>query len=310
MQFACDPIEAQAIAQAAHWLSERSEAASWLLADAALIDGKRLAAILKSLGWSAMNAFASSPLSAFGDQAPQLISLPRETTVVQQGFARLVAIDSSAPALSGLKSIAPATELQRLFAYLAQARVDGDFDVHCRVADTRVLPSLLRAISPVQERRIAAVIAGWQWFGRDGGIQRWSPSVGGAAGDQAADTMDRLNLTGKQFASMLDASEADGIFTLLLDKTPEVVPDRQRGQFHAQLRRHLATATALAVTQPPDRLQFVVLSLTCGEDFHRNAGLQSTWQAVRERSARLAELMESWSDDLWDSLQRTAGSAR
>jgi len=103
---------------------------------------------------------------------------------------------------------------------------------------------------------------------------------------------------------MLDASEANSIFMLLLQSTPELVAEHQRGAFHAKLSSYLGTATTMRVAQLPDRLQFVVLSLTCGANFYQHPDLDSTWIAVREQGASLAELMKSWSDELWATIER------
>jgi hypothetical protein len=89
------------------------------------------------------------------------------------------------------------------------------------------------------------------------------------------------------------------MFALLVDKTSELVPATGRGAFRLQLQRVLDTATRFAVTQPPDRLQFVVLSLATGEDFHKHPGLQTTWRNIRESGASLQQEMTGWSDDLW-----------
>lgn len=308
LQFAREPVAETALVQAAQWLTEPSEFASWVLIDAALVDTKRLFTALRLASWTAVNALGSSPLSVFGDQAPQLILL-QDALTIQQGLKRVISIDKAAPAVSAFKSRASVAELQLVFAYLAQPRIDSDLQVHCRFADTRVLASLLSTLSPAQMRRVAGIIDAWQWFARGGHIERWSSEHAVESATETADTDQRLHLTSQQFANMLDASEADTIFTLLLDKTPELVPAERRGEFHARLQRQLEVATTLAVTQHPDRLQFIVLSLTCGLVFYRNAGLLPTWMAIRDQGASLVELMKSWSDELWNELQHSAETA-
>jgi hypothetical protein len=93
------------------------------------------------------------------------------------------------------------------------------------------------------------------------------------------------------------------MFTLLLDNTPELVPASQRGQFHQILAEALAGATTRKLQTANDRLQFVILSLSCGPGFHLHADLAATWAAVKDRSTTLSDQMKQWSDELWTSLQ-------
>jgi len=152
--------------------------------------------------------------------------------------------------------------------------------------------------------RVAGVVQSWWWLDELGASCHW-PSVPATRVQESAlkpDPSEHLQLSNDQFARMLDASEPDIIFSLLLDKTSELVPATGRGDFRVTLQRILATATRFAVEQTPDRLQFVVLSLATGESFHAHPGLASTWLRVRERGASLTREMESWSDDLWAEL--------
>lgn len=56
------------------------------------------------------------------------------------------------------------------------------------------------------------------------------------------------------------------------------------------------------MTQAPDRLQFAVLSVYCGEDFYRSPALAATWHEVAQ-GANLKELMKAWSPEIWKALE-------
>ena len=304
MDFACDRIQDATLVSAAEWLGRPTGAplASWLLVDAALIEGSRLSSMSKEAGFVCVNSLDRCPLVAFGDRAPQLLAV-RDAAQALEFVRGLMFLDRTTPAFSFFRSAASISDLQDLFGYLALPQVEGGLELHCRFADTRVLPSLLRTLSPAQVLRVGALITEWSWFDRTNDIDRWSAADGEQPGAHTPDAMPRARLTDQQFASMLDAGEADMIFSTLIEKTPEVIPEEFRGQFHSILQKHLDAATRRFVTQHNDRLQFVVLCLTCGEHFDRHPDLVSTWRSVRKSDASLSGLMKTWSNGLWKELQ-------
>lgn len=299
LEFATDPIDPSRFSQAVQeFVNAQPSLGAWLLIDAALLDSNRLESALNRTGWPHVNALATTPLAAYGARGPQLLEIPKNDAMPAEGVRRLASIGSGAPAFSWLVSNQSLEQLQACFGYLAQARQD-DLKLHCRMSDTRVLPSLLATLSEPQTQRVAQVVSQWQWLNRDGTIGNWlAPPLD----DSVADTNDHLELDASQFASLLDAAEADGIFAQLLETVSQLVPRSGRALFHRQLRRTLEIATGLHVAGNPDRLQFVVLSLTCGEDFYKHPILADTWQAVAQGTS-LTALMKNWSEDLWNVLE-------
>ena len=307
MEFACDRVQDATLARAADWLEmpTREGSKSWLLVDAALVQRGRLSSLADAAGFAYVSSLARSTLAAFSDRAPQLLAV-RDAAQAMELVRGLMLSDRTAPAFSFFRSAASIADLQDLFGNLALPRVEGGPDMHCRFADTRVLPSLLKTVSPIQALRVGSLISEWIWFNRTNEIGRWSVAGGEPLAAYTPDALARAELTEQQFASMLDAGEADSIFCALVEKTPEVVPENFRGQFHTILQKHLDAATRRFVVQPTDRLQFVVLCLTCGGDFDRRPDLESTWRSIRESKASLSERMKTWSDELWNQLQALA----
>ncbi|MES2248237.1 MAG: DUF4123 domain-containing protein [Pseudomonadota bacterium] len=305
MEFATDPIDPLHLAHAVQAMADAqpSSLGLWLLVDAALLDPARLASVLRRNGWSHVNALANTPLEAYGAQGPQLLELPRDDDEVRaEGLRRLATIDPAAPAFSWLASSHSVAHLQACFGYLAQARHDG-LKLHCRMGDVRVLPTLLATLSVPQTQRVAQAIAQWQWFDRSGAsVGNWQAA---AEAEGATDARDHLELDATQFATLLDASEADGIFAQLLETVSQLVPHSGRAAFHQRLQRALEVATRLHVAGNPDRLQFVVLSLTCDDDFYQHPDLSDTWKAVAQGTS-LSGLMKGWSDELWKALEGKA----
>ena len=302
MDFARNPAGADVVPDWLATFGAARMAPRWLLVDAALLDGKRFLALASSLSWSVSNAMKGSALEAFGAEAPHLVALPNDSGDAEKGLTRFLAIAPTSPAFSLLESSSSVADLTRLFGYLAQARIDGDLPLHCRFADSRVLPQLLHNLSPAQRSRVAADVSAWAWLDNLGAVQAWRR----AAGNEPASSIDRassLELDKLQFAAMLDASEPDTMFSLLIDNTPELVPSQGRGEFRDRLSKILGRASARHLVTPNDRLQFAILSLSCGDAFHEHADLQPTWFAIEEQDSTLVEQMKQWSDEFWARLQ-------
>lgn len=299
MEFARDPAAGSAASDLIELCAAEASARCWLLVDAALLDERalRVAAAPAML----TNSLAGSPLSVYGSRAPQFGLLPAERATAAAVVKGLIGIDPRASAISVLRSPSSQTALTTLFAYLAQATVDGDLPVHVRFADTRILPSLLAQLSPAQAARVATDVRGWTWVDHRGRVASWSPPLALATAE--ADPARHLLLSMPQFDAMMAASEPDTMFSLLRDNTPEVVPAEGRGGFRDQLRSLLAIAEGRSVVGANDRLQFMILGLGFGETFHEDPELQPTWQAVASRRMTLKAAVQAWDRALWKRLE-------
>jgi hypothetical protein len=278
----------------------RDSRRKWLLVDHGIVESTKSLQLSKKLGWTVHAALQGSDLAAFGMSGPHLNEIPElRSEKFFNSLAQWIALEPTAAGLSVICSNAEPPDLQAALNYLAMTTVDNDLRLHCRCADVRVLPNLLPLLHPRQARRVARTVGSWWWLDALGGTANWSGGEGVTGNAEEFDTGDHLQLDNTQFQRMLDASEPDIIFAMLLDKTSELVPKSDRGQFRVRLQRILDTATRFSVRQTPDRLQFVVLSLATGEAFHEHPGLAQTWRNIRERGASLGTEMQGWSQQLW-----------
>ena len=241
------------------------------------------------------NALTESPLAAYGSYAPQFVPLPDEPTAAVDVARRFVEIDPVAPAVSVFASPSSEQALAGLFAYLAQATIDGDLPVHCRFADTRILPSLLTRLAPQQVARVARDISSWSWIDHLGVVASWQRS-----GASSADDSPHLQLTMPQMDAMLRASEPDTMFELLRDNTPELLPAEHRGKFRDRIAGLLVRADGRQVETSKDRLQFLILGLCFDDTVDEEPELQPTWQAIANRQTTLLAAMQAWDDALWE----------
>lgn len=304
MEFAYDPPAAEQSEEIMAWLLRSpvpSGSTCWALLDAALVDAGDLERLKKRWNGRVHRALDGSSLTAFGKSGPHLFEISPGEPTVAADIAALMCRTGSVPALSWLRAHVSVAELQRLCAYLAKIRIEQrKSPLHCRFSDTRVLPELLNVLSAVQTQRVSSCISQWAWSGRLGQLEEWR----GGKADGPLDDAQSLGLSIDQFRSMQDAAEPDGMFMLLMQKAPELVPDVRRGGFHGRLAAALDLASRLQVDGVKDRLQFLVLYLSNGEDFHRAPELESTWAALRQAPApSLTELMKQWPDSTWEALE-------
>lgn len=283
------------------WVLDSVRVPMWALVDTALLPHTRITSLARQANVPLINAFSQSDLKAFGDSAPHMMRLPADGGAAGDLVQALLKQAGSATAVSLMKCSAIQSELLDLFSYLGKTSIEARrTPIHCRFADTRVLASLLPVLTTKQRQRVGAVVAQWCWTGRQGEPVVWMADAVGAGN---VDDRATLRLSIEQFRAMQRMAEPDLIFAMLAQKTPEIVPDHGRGGFHATLQRILRTADGLEVKQPRDRLQFVVLALTCGEDFYLLPELQEVWHNVAKYDESLLDLMQNWSDDLWQRLE-------
>lgn len=302
LEFACDAPMPSATVEVARRLVSDDGSACYLLVDPALLDTDRFYTLVRRRGWICHNTLSTSSLAAFGELAPQLLQFNGGELQIRSAVDELLRVADDAPALSWLVCRGWLAELRALLAYLAKVKThERKAAIHCRFADTRVLPVLLSVLSPVQRSRVSQAIQHWGWFDRTGAIAGWSESVADATVEEDGRD-DHLHLNLEQFHAMQRAGEADAMFTILLDKTSELVPASGRGRFHAELERYLANASRLKVSGAEDRLQFLVMSLTCGERFYAHPALVDTWADVAAGRLSFIQAQATWSDDLWREL--------
>ena len=304
MMFANQAPTSPQIADMVLALSNQANKRTWALVDMALLDSAAIDSMARRRGF---NALAASPLAGLGEHAPHYVEVQTEGVELAREVTTLIRRTGDAPAISWIQTTATLAELQQLAGYLSQVRIeDRRAPMHCRFADTRVLPHLLESLSPAQQRRVANVVAQWHWFDRRGSPVRWLVDP---INQTSPDPDANLRLDIGQFRHMRRRSEADAIFKLLVEQTPTLVPEGERGRFHAELSTTLDTANGYAVTELEDRLQFVVLALSCGSDFHRLSYLDDTWRALKGGQARLSTRMATWDDAIWQQLEQRSGAA-
>lgn len=297
--FAVDPPAQQAVADLFFDASEPVPGEQpWLLVDAAIVGPNALLRACEIHRWQMQSAFEQTRMGIYDDHAPALLAWEPQNQAQTRQLQDWIAA-CPVPAFSVVRATVGLKALRATLAYLGCASADGQ-PLYCRFADTRVLPNLLAQLRAPQAARLATAVAHWAWIDHRGQRRSWAR----AASDEAPDTASAIDLSASQFAKQMRASEPDTHFCQLLETVPSLVPAMERGAFRDRIDTALLAADAHGVEDHPDRLQFVVLALTCGESFHQHPQLQPTWQALRERRSTLAEAMTQWDATIWEQLKR------
>ncbi|WP_269791097.1 DUF4123 domain-containing protein [Stenotrophomonas sp. Iso1] len=300
--FANNALSPAAASSLAGVISGDSVPPTWAVVDAALVDAAPFYALIERNGGSIVHGYAGSDLAAFGDAGVLLVPLVRDRVRMTAQIEKLLQLGNPTTALSWLSTSAEVPALQALCLYLGMASInDRKQPIHCRFADTRVLPELLKQLDAEQVTRVRTVVEQWAWVDRQGQYARWVPATPLIA---PADSHTHLHLGMPQFRALRGNAEADGIFTLLWEQTPSLVPAAQmRGDFYFDLVRILKTATQFNVKDVKSRLQFAVLSLTSGVDFHTIPTLRTTWEGVGSGEYLLVDKMPLWGNAIWEQLE-------
>lgn len=267
----------------------------------ALLDGGMLEranlARLRQVGFDLQPALAGSPLEVYGDQGPLLWSAG---TASAADLGRLLLRTDGVPGLSFIASRVDRAVLCKRLTWLAMTHSDDSPPMHCRFADTRVLPSLLGRLAIEQRTVLAQDVAEWAWVARDATLQIKTFSPAETADTSAA--KERFKLDAAQFAAMLADAEPDMVFQMLDEKMSDLIPDAPPHEVHARLTRLLGAARGHGITDLPDLFQYAVVGLSTTDQFDQHPTVQETWRRLKNGDGRFGELAEQWPAKVWQQL--------
>lgn len=202
------------------------------------------------------------------------------------------------PALSMIATAKPLDCLTELLIWLAVAHTQDEQKLHCRFADTRVLPPLLHCLNPDQLGRLGQTMNEWLWITREGEIEtRQFP-------EQTAQTTqenEAFQIDARQFDFMITSAEADMVFQMLAEKMPDLIPDAPPHEIHARISRLLDTARAYGINDLPDLFQYTVVALSTRDDFDSHPTIQGSWERIRHEGLSFSAFAEQWPEAFWQA---------
>lgn len=242
------------------------------------------------------------------DFGPWLMQAPDENAPQDTWLTNLIAACNGLPALSIIVTEHPADDIVATLANLITVNTTDKQSFYCRFADTRVIPVLTKVLSEEQTNTALTTIKHWYYVNRIGNLEAAIHREHEANTRVFYSPMSLL-LNEQQFADMLETSEPDNIFGLLCEVSADLVPEEARGIFHKRLEHILELTQLKSINDIPDQLQFIILALSYGEDFHELNILQDTWHKIRNQTAKFGQLMADWPDEIWQCLEESKVSA-
>lgn len=270
------------------------------LLDGCMLDSRELERLAR-LAIDFHPALAGSAFDGYGSQGPLLWTLDTSNTT---GLNALLSRTDGIPGLSFIAARPSRAPLTQKLIWLASCRTEDDQHLHCRFADTRMLPSLLDCLKAEQRAVLAETIAEWAWIARDA---TWRAYAFVPAGEKPEPTeQSSFRLDAKQFAGMLTQAEPDMVFQMLVENMPDLIPDLPAHDMHTRLVCLLDAARGHGVADLPDLFQYAVVGLSTIDRFDQHPALQETWQRLKRGEGRFGELAEQWPQEVWQDLHRAA----
>lgn len=303
--FLQNPQVAELAEELASWLGvgKSSNYQCFAIADMSMLDARLLA----RMEWHAspgIRMLDTSRYAAYEELGPQLIPMENLKADKLAGF---LSASDGFPGLSFVELQAPAgvPQLQAL-VWLAEAKTTDDTQLYCRYADTRILPVLLDNLAEDQTAVLAASIRRWAWINRQGQLSEKSFAAPEAASD---DAISPLSFDDAQFSTLMQAAEADLIFGMLRESSPEIIPQTKPFDIHRRLSHLLDAGRERGIVDAQDQLQFAAIAWSSSEAFYQLPCLAPSWEIIRSNDERFSDVLKTWDDTIWaqiDALNLTA----
>lgn len=299
MRFAYAKHDNRLLPEVIAWLERMVATANpvFALLDGSMLEPARFK-VLDGLLRDLEPALAGTPFEVYGQQGPQLWLIE---SIDPEQLSNLLRYTDGIPCLSFIVGRQSTLQLKGALAWLAKADTGEALPMHCRFADTRMLPSLLESLEPDQSGELARGVIEWAWVGREGRLQRREIA--------AADPMESpshnkpFQLDAQQFGLLLQRAEPDMVFQMLADNMSDVLPDQSGDRVYERIARMLANARGYGVVDLPDLFQYVVVGFCTTDDFDRYPTLASTWGNTRGGRQRFGDLAKQWPEETWQALE-------
>ncbi|MBA4111537.1 MAG: hypothetical protein C0487_18300 [Leptothrix sp. (in: Bacteria)] len=244
--------------------------------------------------------YDQTALAALGKVGLWLVVLKGDKETVAEHLTALHARAYGKPMWSLLvSSVAADALVQHLRPYLLARTADG-LEWPVRWGDTRVLPSLLAALTDVEGKQLMAPLRAWHYLDRQGEVQR----LQGLGLTEVDSIPSRIwELDDKRFHALVDAGEADHILSRIDDVRPDLLRHDTPARIHQQVQACLRQADRGALNAAPDRQALVMLGLALVPDSFQHPAFQKLLQRTRAGHGYDDEL-NALPDEFWESCAR------
>jgi hypothetical protein len=260
------------------------------------------------------NVFKKSRFEVYGLYSPHLLHIGQLDQQAQSAFlADLLILCNGIPALAALDACEDATSLSHCLTWFAQAFTADNLELYCRLADTRTTPGLLQVLDDDQRIKLGQNILQWQVVNRLGTLDALLPNIQAQHDDKTPfkkfSSSKPFTLTDAQFAVLMQKSEPDTLFQMLLESNPDLVPATDRGLFHQRLETIVERAHQRGIESSTDLFLYTIVALTTHDKFDDHPVLVETWESIKQKGASFNKLVNAWTDRIWDDISQAATSS-
>ncbi len=266
------------------------------IADMTMLNAKMLVRMERHAS-TGVQILETSRYAAYEELGPRLIPLGR---LPSEKIQRFLSPSDGLPALSFVELLAPEgiPQLQSL-VWLAEAETADGMQMYCRYTDTRILPVLLDTLTDDQTAVLAGSIRRWAWVNREGRLNQKIFAETKAVSDEP---LPPLSFEDQQFSSLMQAAEADLIFSMLRESSPEIIPETTPFDIHRRLSNLLDAGRERGIVDASDQLQFVAIAWSSSETFYQLPCLVPSWEMTRSEKGRFSEVLKTWDDSIWEQI--------
>ncbi|MFC5574386.1 DUF4123 domain-containing protein [Xenophilus aerolatus] len=307
--FAVDPMSPGTVAAFLGVWRSLSQAHAGLrlyaMVDAAF-DEQQFARHLDRHEGAAVSLYAGTELAELDSIAPWLLELNAAgSPALTQQIRQLAELRGTRPMLSFFATRCDLGSLQRHFQSFLFTAIDGDLRWMLRLADTRILESLSRVLSPLQ---IDALFPGdihvWFPLRRDGqaAVRSIDPTRSDSKGGGP------MAFDAKQFEAMVEAGEADLVVTHLTLSNPRCFDGARPAEIHGFIDEQVRRAHAHGIEDARSLETYCVAALALGARFDEQPEFAFAITQAVPVPGSLVERFADIPDQTWRQVKASLGS--
>jgi hypothetical protein len=210
-------------------------------------------------------------LAALQCASPVLYELPRQPQALEATLRKLNRYIAGRPMLSFVCIASNAAQCADALRDVLEVETADKQPFLLRMADTRVLETLSRALAPANWARVCKGLQGWHIVNRYGRLEALEmPNTA----DAAADRSGRLRVSDEELSGLLELGEPDSIINALAEGFPEALPDHPRAFLHAEVCQVCKLARQCGIEGALDRLYLALANRSAGGELWKDARLQ------------------------------------
>ncbi|MDY0955813.1 DUF4123 domain-containing protein [Stenotrophomonas rhizophila] len=238
--------------------------------------------------------------SSLTDIAPLLVEYPESDPNLRLE-AEIAQLAAAKPAVSLWWSALEPELLARHFHafHLIKVPEKGGREMLLRWYDTRVLPELLRVLTPAQRFAFLSGVERLEYYDRFGDSQSWLlPELEA----KELPALTPLQLSDAQYAALLDACEPD----VAIAQLRRVIPDEMRRlpyrALHPFVMHHMKETVAHGVDQVDDHVQYLLLALYTSGGCRAHPAVEARLsRSGNDHAVAFADWVTDLPDDVWST---------